>query len=32
MRKEIEQIRDRTLNQNAHAQTIFELRREVYKL
>ncbi|CDW72389.1 UNKNOWN [Stylonychia lemnae] len=32
MRKEIEQIRDRTMNQNAHAQSIFELRREVYKL
>eukprot|EP00347_Sterkiella_histriomuscorum_P023659 403333835 len=32
MRKEIESIRDRNINQNAHAQTIFELRREVYKL
>ena len=32
MRKEIENIRERAINQNAHAQTIFELRRECYKL
>ena len=32
MRKEVESIRDRAIKQDASAQTIYELRREVYKL
>ena len=32
MKKEMDQIRERTLNSNTQAQTIFELRRELYKV
>ena len=32
MRKEVESLRDRAIKQDSSAQTIYELRREVYKL